>query len=754
MNKKQSKETVKQNSIYSGGEKRQAEEEHRQMICPFTINPQAAQERQKLRAEEKEHRQMIRPLTIDPLAAQERERQKLRAEEEEHRQMIRPFTIDSQAAQERERKRLEELEKVTMEIHGAVGENQNLKNSSEGVQKTIPISSERTRPFDYIPDFVKELADSMMPKPTLYRSQLAGAIYGYIQEGGKILDIQQGISGSTSKKMFNFGVSLKKRIVRIWDTKDGEEEELSYGVEVRVVLKNGGIKIFNAEVEHNKIKMTASMTNATNSLANTPKTKDEKIDYENVIQNCIEQDAEEERIYPNAGWRNIPKLGWRYVYKHGIVGGTENIHTKGQAYSLDVNPNCIGDKRVFDNVIQMSNICKNKRTSLEILLFVHAGLLTTLFEKSGHQLDFSLMVVAPTNSRKTSMVTAMAKVFDREELKADAEFATATNAGIEKMLGTYKDASVIIDDFKPGANLAEQREIDRKLDEVLRFFGDRVTKKRMTDFAPNAEKLYFAIGGNCIITGEYAPNTIESSLTRLFLTEMTNEDVQNDLLIVYQEERWLLPTHTYDFLAWVTTHFDECIGIICVEYSQRRSQKSFTVGRFSGMYATLMCVAKILCKYAEQKGFWTYGEEEAFCGYVEEAVLLELSIMEERLQRRDKATKVLEILKKAIETGKAVAVWLNKETCGECAMLYEDQDIYYVSTKYLREIINTGSKNVPDMPLINNSDEMISLLDRKGALVVDERDGKRTCSRKLPMQRGNNKRYLYLKKSALQKLED
>ena len=124
-----------------------------------------------------------------------------------------------------------------------------------------------------------------------------------------------------------------------------------------------------------------------------------------------------------------------------------------------------------------------------------------------------------TNSRKTSLVLALAKIFGRNNLVADAEFATATNCGIEKVLGTYHDAPVIVDDFKPGATPMQQKALDGKLDELLRFYGNRVTKKRMTDFMPAGSKKYFPISGGCIITMEIV-NGVQSSLSRMFLVEL------------------------------------------------------------------------------------------------------------------------------------------------------------------------------------------------------------------------------------------
>lgn len=750
--------------------------ESQEQSKPFTTNVRTMEEA-------KEPQERSKPFTTNVRAMEEADRtQELkhpfttnvgtREEANKPQERIKPFTIDVRKNEEvKAQKNIVQVLKpqysATKKVSQTVSQenktviSNEVKRTEEGEKEgkskeLVDKDKWKESPFSYISPDICNLAKEMLPEDSSFVPYLAKCIYSYIKSGGNIADIQMVDKNQKNQKNsdFNFKLSLKKQVTTVWDTQDGETCDLSYGVEVQVTLKSGYTKVFDAVVEHSKIKAITWLTEATHSLADIPKGKDGKILYENMVQNCIEQEVEEERIYPNAGWRKIPRIGWRYVYKNGIIGGTENVHTKGKNYDLDVRAKYVGTRAMFDKVICMKDICKNGRTSLELLLFVHAGVLTTLFELAGHQLDFSLMVVAPTNSRKTSMVTAMGKIFDRTELKADAEFATATNAGIEKVLGTYKDAPVIIDDFKPGANLAEQREMDRKFDEVLRFFGDRVSKKRMTDFVPNADKIYFPVGGNCIITGEYPPNAIESSLTRLFLTEITSEDVRNDVLAIYQKEKWILPTHMYDFLTWVTERFDICVDIIQQVYISSRSKYTFRVGRFAGMYSTMMCVAKILCLYAEQRAFWSGEESQEFCENVERAVTLELNIMEDRLKRRDKATKVLDIFKTEIETGQIVAVRLNEETCKDRELLYEDDNFYYISTMYLRQIVERRSKDIPDMPPVINSEEMILLLDRKGAIAVLEKDGKRIKSRKLPIQRGNAKRYLYIKKNILNNLEE
>ena len=329
------------------------------------------------------------------------------------------------------------------------------------VEKKEENSISKIRPFTIVSDEAVEMANLLVPTENPLNRFVASAFEEYIQTEGKLPELPQVSEKAKKLKGFNFEIALKKKIYYVWDTSQGEKKELLYGVKVSILKGNGVRQEYGAEVSSEKIKECGWLTKATHSLADIPKGKDEKIRYERMIQKCIEEEVvEEEIMYQRAGWRNVPQYGWKYVYHSGIIGGTCNVHTKGKSYKLLLRKEYVGTKEVFDMAMEMTNICKNRRSSLSLFLFVHAGWMTTLFKEAGHRIDFSFMIAAPTNSRKTSLVTAVGKLFDREELKADAEFATATGCGIEKTLGLYQDGSVIIDDFKPGANPAEQREIE------------------------------------------------------------------------------------------------------------------------------------------------------------------------------------------------------------------------------------------------------------------------------------------------------
>lgn len=656
---------------------------------------------------------------------------------------VKPFTIDCDYVQTKE----QELQTGNAE-----------KQTKEEARGIMPVSPQvqMLRPFNYVSADVAKIAEAMSADDRKLSMYLAEAVNKYVAEGG---DVQQLIRRAKENKKtqgFNFVMELKKMISYIFDSSEGEIREVYYGIEINVYKANGKTKSFYTEIESDKVKDYGWMKKATHSLAMLPRTKDDREILDNMIQECIESEyAKFEWIYNRAGWRNIAGKGWRYVFQDGIVGEQgSSVHTGATFYTMEVRKDKLRSPEVFHKVMESGNVCQNGRTSRNLLLFMHTGLLTTLFQLAGHEIDFSFMIVGPTNCRKTSLVTAIAKVFDRDRLKADAEFATATSAGIEQTLGLYKDATVIIDDYKAGANLTQQREMNRKLDELIRFYGDRVEKKRMLAFMHNSEKIFFPIGGNCVITGEFAPEAIESSMTRLFLTEVNKNDVDNKKLGRYQGERWLIPTHAYDFLQWVTGRFDICVQYIADRYSGYRDAKNYVVGRFNNMYATFMVTADLVSSYALERGFWNREEQRGFLQTVQSGLEIELDIMEERFRQRDKATQVLRVFKEALESNLVSPVQLNRDSCGRGEELYEDDKCYYVTTKYLRTIVKQYGASYSDTQRVINNEDLIAVLDRKEALEVIEKDGKRIRSRKLPIQRGNTKRYLYVKKEILEHLEE
>lgn len=385
--------------------------------------------------------------------------------------------------------------------------------------------------------------------------------------------------------------------------------------------------------------------------------------------------------------------------------------------------NRVGSLETFHLAQNMQYICRNEAASTELFLFVHASTLTTLFEKAGYPLNFIFGIAGVTNSRKTSLVLAMAKLFDREKLIADAEFATATGCGIEKALGLYHDAPVLIDDFKPGANRMQQKEMDRKLDELARYYGNRVPKQRMTDFMTEGDKKYFPIGGGCVLTMEIVTGVL-SSISRMFITELGYGDVMNERLQFYQDKRWILPTYFYDFISWVTGKFDYIVSYIQEKYPIFRRTYKFEVGRYSEMYATFITTACLITDFAKERRFWGENEAKEYLERIEKILLSELKVMEHRIRRRDKGTLVIDAITEALNNHQIVPVTLNSESCARKEPFYEDAEFYYFRAKDLRMLVNAYCQTYQERNEIINEEELIGVLEKQQVLDIIEKDGK------------------------------
>ena len=666
--------------------------------------------------------------------------------------IVKPFVFDlSYAEKQEERRREQQMAKRSEEQKESLREQENpCIDKMGGVmeQRKLPM----IRPFQIISDEADRLASEYV--------RVLGRNYDFlIPTIARTVDFQlsQGCEVPLPENYyrvhgnFNFSLCLKRLQKFISDTSKGERFDVFYLMEVQVYFRNGRIESFEATVPADKIKSADWMKKATASKAIQPKEKAEKKEFENMIQNCIEMpNVPVEIIYPAPGWRNVPDFGWRYVYHDGIIGEQNAlIHTGGDKNTLDLHFERVGLADTFQKAVQMMEICSDRRTSTSLFVITHAAMLTRLFKLAKHPISFIFVMEAPTNSRKTSLALAVSQVFDRGELKAAAEFANMTEGGAEKTLSLFPDAPVHVDDFKPGVDKTDQKQMEKRLDKVARFGGNGVAKVRMTDFMPNSESKYFPPGGVTIVTAELI-NAVPSSESRMFISEFGKDTVVNERLEFFQENTWLLPTHLYDFISWVTGNFDRTVNHIRESFPLLRKEFRFEFGRYAEMFATFVVTAEIIAEYACARGFWDQQAGERFIRHIRQMVMVDLRAMEEKIGLRDKGMLILDALAYALSHKKLQPVKLTGETSGKRYEVYEDDVHLFVQTKELRRVVSEYGAVYNDQRMIVNDDELCMELERKSVLDIHVKsDGTRERSRKLPIQRGNTLRYLWLTKAKI-----
>lgn len=551
----------------------------------------------------------------------------------------------------------------------------------------------------------------------------------------------------------NFSMNLEKRIIHFFDTIEGENNECTYVIRVIIHKMDGSFESFIAMVPSHKAKQFDWVRQCTHSLAKTPTKKEEKDIFESMVQKCIENNhVPIEYEYPNAGWRLIPNVGWGYVFSDGIIGEPGmKAYSRGNLNKLDINEQELYTKSLFEKAMRMNDITGENPTSKLLFLFLHAAFIDSLYERTGHEIRYLFGIVGMTNSRKTSMVTAMTQVFDRKTLKAHGEFATSTDCGVEKLLGKYRDGIVIIDDFKPGANSAQSSSLSKRLDDLVRMVGDRVGKNRMNDYAPDGDKKFFPITSMCVSTMEFV-NGIASTISRMFLVEIDGMSVNNQLLGYYQENKWILPTYMYSYLAWVRNNFEFITGYIENRFPILRAKYSFVYSRYCEMYATFVVAAEIFTQYAWQNGFMSETQIEDYLAQIEPMVAGELISNGEKAKHRDKSYVVVSALQDAFLHGKIRPEILTAENAPQKLCCYEDEEFVFVRTKFIKNVVNEFCTANNELFNVKEDGEMIDLLEKINLLDIHVTKKGRERSRKLKIQNENDFRYLYLKKSVIRDL--
>lgn len=622
----------------------------------------------------------------------------------------------------------------------------------------FPKSDILKSPFSLLSNDVKKMAENLcLPLQSVYGNgtkslvpYIGQALQNYKNDGNQIPGVLPASCQNMGRSSFNFQLNLKKKIIHVIDTVNGEKKHFSYCISIDLCLQNGESQNYLAVVESDKVKNFSWLNHATNSLAKLPNDKDEKIEFERIIQECIEsQNVPIELIYPNAGWRLIENLGWRYVYGTGAIGVEgEFIHTKKCDEKFMFPTTSLTPYEIFNNAMNMRKICKNRFASTILLLFTHVSTMTTFFEESGFPINFILGIVGVTNSRKTSLTMEFTRIFSQKKKMADAEF-TATAAGIEKTLSKYKDAPIFIDDFHPGETRSEQLELNKKLQTLVRYYGNRIPKKRMDDYSGKEEK-FFPIQGVCVLTMELIAG-VQSSLSRMMIVEIGRNDVQNNLLSYYQKNAWILSTHIYNFILWETENQNYIFQTISSQMPVLRAMHKFEFARFGEMFATFHIIAFFIGNYAQDRGFWTDDESAKFIEECDLIVIESLRYMERKFQNADKGILALRALAEAIETKKIEPLRLTNKSCQIKSVAYEDDQRIFIQAKFLKKLVEEYCANYKIEMFFYSKDEIINSLERLEILEIYETETNRECSRKLPIQCGNHLRYLYIKKELLQK---
>lgn len=289
----------------------------------------------------------------------------------------------------------------------------------------------------------------------------------------------------------------------------------------------------------------------------------------------------------------------------------------------------------------------------------------------------------------------------------------------------------------------------KKLQALVRSYGNRVSKKRMTFYSGGSKKPYFPIRGCCLLTGEQITG-IMSSISRMFLIDIDQTEVNNQVLEFYQKNTWILPTYTYDFLEWCAQNYKKIVEYININFSQKRKELVLKHPRYSEMYATFAITVEIFLWYSQARNFLS---DKNHIDHIRSAMLgvvvNELKRNSDEIVLRDPGSLILLALDEAIRRCEYVVTILTRDSVNEKANIYEDENYYYIQRETIGCIFADYVKKYGINYNVINDRRLISLIASQDVIDIEiEADGGKVRSRKLPFQKDNHERYLWVNKKS------
>lgn len=542
----------------------------------------------------------------------------------------------------------------------------------------------------------------------------------------------------------NFDLELLQRIRKIEETASGDKSSILYRFEVKI---RNSDETYSAEIPAKDVEKVSWIVDKTGGAAWFSRDKRAKSAVEKVIHGQIKAYTGVEKLkYPRNGWKKL-RNGWFYLTDFGFIGLLQTQAQGDTDQKFLYASHHAGKKQTFLEALEMTTITQNSSTAMFLFLFTHLSMMAALFEEAGAPIKFITAVIGPTNSRKTSMALCLSKVFNRDQIHTPELSFESTMGGIEVMCSQCQDTPVIIDDFHPALTRKKQNELNEKLEFVLRRYGDRVAKKRMTDFSPNKKAGYYPVRGGCIITGEDITG-VESSLARTIVLRVEKNTVDNRRLAFYQDHPLILSSHLYDFIKYITDEQERIIPLIEENFKTKRSNHTYFYPRYSEVYAQMGITAELIAEYAVARGFSTPQEMQEWVNFVEISVD---QIIHQNVQNNfaeNEAITILTALREMVSTYPAINVSDAEKTKQNA--VYMDDKYYYVRAQMLLEIVNKYCARLGMRSPELNSKRLANILEDKGVLYVYEGKNETRKTHMLPGKSLDKRRYMFIRRKEME----
>lgn len=258
--------------------------------------------------------------------------------------------------------------------------------------------------------------------------------------------------------------------------------------------------------------------------------------------------------YCNLGWIKDSNGDSMYVTGTDIIGkyNADYVVINDSLKGFHLMTADISEKKAFSFVLNTMLPIAPIEISNTALSFMLLSLMTSAFKDWVYKPDFVYYQFGESGGRKTSISKIFFNMYEQYADAVPINFK-ATGPAMEQMMMNMRDTVTLIDDIAPSISSTERHETEKKLENIVRAYGDSVGRHKMESKNKTA---HMKPGGLAAITAEDNVFKSLSSLARCFMVQNRKEDINLEKLSAAQKNRSYFPTAIKYYLQAITEEFE------------------------------------------------------------------------------------------------------------------------------------------------------------------------------------------------------
>ena len=263
--------------------------------------------------------------------------------------------------------------------------------------------------------------------------------------------------------------------------------------------------------------------------------------------------------YGHTGWREINGQ-WVYLHAGGAIGAgpdlpdvSVRLSKELERYSLPPFPlsnsgqsekTADAEKAGLETSLRFLEI-GSRAVTFPLFCLIYMAPLTTLLNPMP---NFSFYLFGQSGTLKTTVALLALAHFGHFSGAESLSNFDDTPGILEKRSFTLKDTLHVIDDYHPSSNRKAAESKEGIAQRMIRAYSNRTARGRLN--SDLSEKGRYEPRGMMLMTAEEQP-TLESTLARVCIIEVTESDVDRDKLSGIQAEADKLPLAMVSFIHWI-----------------------------------------------------------------------------------------------------------------------------------------------------------------------------------------------------------